>query len=208
VLASKSLFWACAILLAGLFAAKLFTTHIAERGPVAAPSYGVVPEFKLFNQSGGETSFKKDLEGRIWIANFIFTRCAGVCPIMSGKMRGIAEKFEGEPEIRFVSFSVDPQFDTPEVLGRYAGEFQADSAKWFFLTGPQKTLHRLSQKYFRLGVMETPEEEAAKTGQAMMHSSKFVLVDREGVIRGYYDSENTEFPEKLVADTQNLISKK
>ncbi len=168
------------------------------------PVYGRVPEFTLTERSSSEARLS-DLKGKVWIADFIFTHCAGVCPLMSGRMKNLQEKLGHFPDIRFVSFSVDPERDTPEVLNRYAGRYQADPVKWLFLTGDKDTIRRLSEQHFHLGVGEIPVEERENLDQSVQHSSKFVLVDGGGKIRGYYDSESESALEKLVHDAESLL---
>ncbi len=171
----------------------------------ALPVFGKVPDFSLI-QSNGKKMTKADLEGKIWIADFIFTRCAGVCPLMSSKMRQLAKELETETDIRFVSFSVDPAYDTPEILAKYAARFEAPEGRWFFLTGDQEQIFRLSNQHFHLGASEVPPEEREAMDQTVRHSAKFVLVDGQGQIRGYYDSEEQNFGQKIVKDAALLRS--
>ena len=190
------------ILVSILFGAKMLFVAKHPK-PQSAMAYGTVPEFTLINQKGAPINLEKDLKGKVWIADFIFTRCAGVCPVMSGKMKTIARDLP-QPDFRFVSFSVDPEYDTPQVLAKYAARYEADP-RWFFLTGAKKELYELTQRYFRLGVAENSAEDMQASGQAVMHSSKFVLIDREGGIRGYYDSESGNFPAMLLKEAQTLL---
>jgi protein SCO1 len=173
--------------------------------PVQLPVLGEVAGFE-FTERNGEKKTLADLRGKVWIADFIFTRCAGICPLMSGKMAKIQKELKASPGIRFVSFSVDPEYDTPEVLKRYAERYQADAERWFFLTGDKKQIFDLSLQHFRLGVGDIPEEDREALDQAVQHSSKFVLVDGEGKIRGYYSSEDEASLVKLAADAKELAT--
>lgn len=177
-------------------------------GPVYAaegelPVLGSIPEFRLTAQTGQPFN-SADLQGKVWIADFIFTRCAGICPLMSGRMRGLQEKLASEDNLRLISFSVDPEYDTPEVLAKYALRFNAAEGRWFFLTGPKDEIFKLSQNHFMLGVGDVPEEERENAGQAVQHSSKFVLVDAAGQIRGFYDSEEQGAMDRLIRDSRTL----
>jgi len=168
------------------------------------PTYAQVPEF-ILTERNTKTVSLSDLKGKVWIANFMFTHCAGICPLMSNKMKSLQETLSDSFGIRFVSFSVDPERDTPEVLSRYAERYQADPIKWFFLTGDKKTIYNLSAQHFHLGVEEIPQEKKEDLDQSVQHSSKFVLVDIKGKIRGYYDSENPTALEQLVKDAESLL---
>lgn len=175
--------------------------------PAAAespPVYGEIPDFRLTNQSGKPFALA-DLKGKIWIADFIFTRCAGVCPLMSSKMRELQKPFESEPRMRFVSFTVDPDYDRPSVLEEYAKRYQAAPDRWFFLTGDKAMLYALSEKHFLLGVGEIPEAEREAADQAVRHSSKFALIDSGGRVRGYYDWEEAGSLDRLIQDAEALL---
>ena len=163
---------------------------------------GRLPEFSLRDHTGRPATLA-GLKGRIWVADFIFTRCGGACPAMTARMARLRRALPDE--IEFVSFTVDPANDTPEVLARYAANFKAD-ARWRFVTGRQKDLYALSTEGFKLAAMEIPPNRQ-KPGEGdgpFLHSSKFVLVDRAGEIRGYYDSEDEDDMKKLAADVGRL----
>ena len=167
--------------------------------------FGSIPDFTLTERSG-RTLRRSDLLGRVWIADFIFTRCAGPCPLMSGRMLRLQDGFRSEPGIRFVSFSVDPEYDRPEVLSRYAEHYQADPDRWLFLTGDKEAIYDLSQKWFHLGVREIPAAERQDPAQWVGHSTKFVLVDRKGIIRGYYDGQEDASLDRLFEDARILLN--
>lgn len=182
----------------------------AERERIKAgalPIYGTVPDFSLTERSGAIVR-DADLRGQVWIANFIFTRCAGVCPLMTRKMKWIQDRPEGSPNIRLVSFSVDPEHDTPQVLAEYAKKFSADPEQWLFLTGDKEKIYALSEQHFLLGVGPIPPEERQALDQRVRHSSRFVLVDPKLRIRGYYDSEAEGNLEDLVRDALSLLKSK
>jgi protein SCO1/2 len=165
------------------------------------PRLGALPAFRLTERSGRPLSLS-DLRGRPWVADFIFTQCAGACPAMTARMARLRRDLPAG--VSLVSFTVDPARDTPEALARYAAAFHADES-WHFLTGPQKDLYDLSVGGFKLAAMEVPAGEQAAGGDGpFLHSSKFVLVDGEGVIRGYYDSTDEQAMRALVADAGAL----
>ena len=189
-------------LLASLAAAVAVRTLSRASEP---PRYSTLPPFQLTERSGRPLS-SSDLRGRLWIADFIFTRCGGVCPAMTARMARLRRELPAG--LTFVSFTVDPAHDTPEVLARYAAGFQAGQ-DWLFATGPQKDLYELSVGGFKLAALEVPKGERAAGGDGpFLHSSKFTLVDGEGAIRGYYDSTDESAMRALAADAAALASER
>lgn len=185
-------------LLAGLVAAR-------SRGTGAElPRMSALPVFHLVERSGQPLSLDA-LHGRPWIADFIFTQCGGACPAMTGRMARLRREIP--EDVRFVSFTVDPAHDTPEVLARYADAFHAGPS-WLFATGPQKDLYDLSVGGFKLAAMEVPAGERAGGDGPFLHSSKLTLVDAEGVVRGYYDSTDEQAMRALVADAATLQARR
>ncbi|MBZ5606535.1 MAG: SCO family protein [Acidobacteriia bacterium] len=157
------------------------------------PSYAVVPDFQLIDQSGAAFDSAAKLDKHVWVADFIYTSCAGPCPRMSSQMHSVAKALAGA-DVRFVSFTVDPKNDSPPVLKEYASHFEADPARWFFLTGPEDRLQFLSRKVFMLG----------DTGGNLEHSTRFCLIDRESRVRGYYLTEEADAIPRLIADARML----
>jgi protein SCO1/2 len=158
-------------------------------------SYGSVPEFQLINQDG-KSFGSADLRGKIWIADFVYSTCPGPCPMISSRMSELQKPFE-KTDVHLVSFTVDPAKDTPEVLRGYAEKLQAEPGRWDFLTGPQSTIYNLSRNGFKLAVSEE--------NKIPIHSTRMILVDRRGEIRGYYDATEADAVTKLVADTTHLL---
>jgi protein SCO1/2 len=162
-----------------------------------APVLGQVPPFALTNRDGRPVTLAS-LAGAPWIADFIFTRCAASCPMMTARMARLGKELPAGQRVRRVSFTVDPVHDTPQILARYAASFQAP-ADWLFLTGPEPDLHRLSREGFKLAI-DIPKGDAGSTLEPILHSTRFVLVDGEGRIRGYYDGQDEEAMGRLVRD--------
>src|SRR5213596_2402257 len=161
-------------------------------------SYGSVPSFQLTNQNG-QPFGSPQLAGKIWIADFIYTMCPGPCPMISTRMSELQKPLE-KTNVRLVSFSVDPEKDTPQVLRSYAERLQAEPGRWDFLTGPKSAIYRLSHDGFKLAVSDGSDAQGIP-----VHSTRMVLVDRHGAIRGYYDAPEPEAVTKLVADTNHLL---
>ena len=151
--------------------------------------YGSVPDFTLTERNGSSVGLSQ-LRGKIWIADFIYTTCTDTCPLQTAMMAKLQQEYAGKPQVQFVSFTVDPERDTPQVLARYADKHQVGAARWYFLTGQRDRIIRLIQQGFHLAVAAAPVE--ADQGGMIPHSPRFVLVDKEAHIRGYYDSRELE----------------
>jgi protein SCO1 len=165
-----------------------------------APSlevFGDIPQFELTAQDG-RTFHSQTLAGKIWVADFIYTTCPGPCPRMTSQMREVQDAVLKIPheiaDVRLVSFTIDPANDTPPVLAAYAQTHGALSTMWYFLTGPVATLQMLDRDAFKLGDINA----------AMQHSTRFVLVDRQGRIRGYYDTSEPSAIAKVIAGINAL----
>ena len=161
-------------------------------------SYGTVPFFELTNQNGQQFG-SAQLAGKIWIADFIYTMCPGPCPMISSRMSELQKPLE-KTDVRLVSFSVDPKKDTPEVLRRYAEKLQAEQGRWDFVTGAKSTIYKISHDGFKLAVSDGSDAQGIP-----VHSTRIVLVDRHGQIRGYYDALEPEAITNLLADTNHLL---
>ncbi len=167
------------------------------------PGLYPVPSFELTNQSKRSYT-SSELDGRIWIAGFIFTRCQLICPVMSARFVDLQNKLAETPggdKVRLVCFSVDPQNDTPQLLMEYAHELGADLQRWVFLTGDKDTIWSICENGFLLPVEDDPDNDL----MPISHSAKLALVDRQGWIRGYYSSLDTGEMDLLMNDICRLI---
>jgi protein SCO1/2 len=156
--------------------------------PDPPPKLADLPSFSLLD-TAGEPFGSADLEGRVYVANFIFTRCIAICPTLTSAMARLDRRYveEGVEGIHLVSVTVDPAFDTPEKLAAYGRGFGVDPLRWTMLTGPPEQVERLIEQGFKTGI-GAPEP----LGEGIVdiaHSGKFVLVDQSGGIRGYYDTD-------------------
>jgi protein SCO1/2 len=187
-------------------AAFLVPFWARPRGP-ELPVLGEVPALALTDQAGRPFT-RASLEGRVTVANFIFTSCPTICPALTGKMRGLVERMGAGP-VRFVSFSVDPDNDTPAVLAAYGRKHGADFARWTFVTGPREALERAVVEGFKVGIDRTRRDAGGEPGGAepdvwdIVHGEHFVLVDGAGRIRGYYRAE-PETMDALARDAAGL----
>jgi len=179
----------------GIFIWRAEINRLATRN---VPNYGSVPPFQLTNQDGRSFG-SADLANRIWIADFIFTSCPGPCPMISSRMSELQKPLENT-DVHLVSFTVDPDKDTPQVLRNYGERLHAQAGRWDFLTGKRSAIYELSQKGFKLGVADGSDEMGMP-----VHSTRMVLVDRHGQIRGYYDATAADAVTTLLADTNHLL---
>ncbi len=180
----------------------------ASTGEVQQRILGTVPEFELTDRHG-RTIRHSDLLGRVWVADFIFTNCAGTCPVMTQRMGELLAELKDVDNVRVVSFSVDPERDKPETLDDYANRHKADDPRWHFLTGDRKTVYGLSREGFRLAVGAVPPEELRPGDEAILHSDRFALVDQRGRVRGLYRGigpEGGDAIRRLAEDVRRLIS--
>ena len=161
------------------------------------PILGSVPQFQLTAQSG-EPFDSRSLAGHVWVADFIYTTCTGPCPMMSYRMRRVQASTEETPGVKLVSFTVDPAHDTPPVLAEYAKRFKAEPERWIFLTGEPARLNDLGRNAFHLNSVDG----------GLVHSTRFVLVDGQSRIRGYYSTDEDGFMARLLRDIRQLEQEK
>lgn len=173
-----------------------FTIKYFDLSKKELPIYGKVAPFRLINLNENAVSLD-DLLRKVWVVDFIFTSCPGPCPLMTSKMRQLQKVYASNNKIKFVSISIDPENDTPVVLQEYAKKFSADTKQWFFLTGKRAVIESLAQDSFKL---------AAGGANPNLHTTKFVLVDQNGQIRGYYDSQDNEFFNEIRFDIDTILN--
>jgi cytochrome oxidase Cu insertion factor (SCO1/SenC/PrrC family) len=172
----------------------------AEVNADGLDDFGVVPDFSLVERSGRELK-RADLAGAPWLADFVYTSCAGACPRLSSDMARLHHRL-GE-RVRLVSFTVDPARDSPRVLADYAERFGASPTGWLFATGPIAPMRQLISKGFHLAVIDPPASDPELAG-VITHSEKIVLVDASLRIRRYYDAGSTQWLDRAVADLAKL----
>jgi protein SCO1/2 len=161
------------------------------------PVLGTVPSFELTAHTGQPFN-SRILDGCVWVADFIFTTCTGPCPMMTAQMRRVQKATADLPDVKFVSFTVDPAHDTPPVLEEYARHVEADGNRWVFLTGDQASLNNVGLGTFHLNAVDG----------SLSHSTRFALVDRRGRIRAYYASDEDDFMKNLLAGIRELSREK
>ncbi len=172
--------------------------------PEPLPVIYDLPRFDLVDQDSRPWS-SDELRGTIWVADFMFTRCNGICPMQSRNMQALQEALRGTPlwdKVRLVSISIDADNDTPAILRDYAERYRADPSRWTFLTGPKEEVWSLSRDHFRLDVMDNPEDTVMPIG----HSGKFIVVDGAGRVRAYHSSTDATERAALIADLWQLAA--
>ena len=191
-------------------------TVLAACGRRELPVLGQLPSFHLTDQNERLLSLE-GLRGQVWVANFVFTSCGHTCPLLTQRMKGVQERLKEwkslNPEwpLGIVSFSVDPERDTPAVLAEYAKRFGADTTIWRFATGSVEEVENTVVRGFKMAMGKVPLEGAIATGGPgeifdVLHGEKFVLVDQKGRIRGYYASENGQEMRRMLNDLQALLA--
>ena len=163
------------------------------------PVLGTVPDFRLVDQTGAPFGPER-LAGRVWIADFIFTRCPDVCPRMTERVAGVHRALGDRADV--VSVSVDPAYDTPERLAAFARAHGADSPRWHFLTGDSRHVQEAVLRGFKVAFSRDSEDIASIT-----HGVHVLLVDGRGRIRGYYDSNDADALDRLVTDARRLAER-
>jgi len=164
---------------------------------------GVVPAFALTERSGRQVT-NKDLDGKIWVADFIYTTCLGPCPLVTAGMEKLQASVADDPEVQLVSFTVDPQTDTPPVLAKYADQYHADPNRWWFVTGPEKPLYDLILHGFLQAVQDNSGQPLQDGQNKVTHSTYLALVDSNGNLRGFYDGVDNSARGDLLRDIKIL----
>ena len=200
----RGILWSVlALVIVGILGANLWSFVHKKSGTTAESptalselaTHGQLPDFSLTNQRGAPFALS-DLHDKVWVADFIFTSCGTICPPMTIEMARLQDEFVAE-DVHFVSFSVDPKRDTPEVLTRYADYYGADNNRWSFLTGQKEAIYQLAHDAFNLA--------AGHRGSEILHSTRFVLVDQNQQVRGYYDSRSKAHLQQLRQHMQTLL---
>lgn len=158
-----------------------------------------IPNFQFVSQTGEEVG-RDQMEGKVTIVDFFFTSCPSICPVMSTEMTRVQDVFRNDDRVQIYSISIDPDYDSPEVMAEYADRHDAKPDKWFFLHGDKEEVFNLARCGFVLPIMDgmgDPDEYA--------HSDKFALVDEQGRIRGYYSGTTRDQVDLLILETKILL---
>jgi protein SCO1/2 len=161
-----------------------------------------IVDFELMDQDNQVFSSSK-VSQKIWVVEYFFASCKGICPIMNKQLKRVQSAYLGDTNVVLLSFTVDPDNDTPEVLKDYANVHEAQSGKWFFLTGKKDMIYTLARKSFFL-LKPAEAENQGDVGSDFIHTNNFVLIDENKQIRGYYDGTNVNEVDELIEDIYTL----
>jgi len=167
--------------------------------PAVLPKYWTLPDFALSERSG-QTIRLADLAGKVWVADFFYTTCPGPCPMLTSRFSEVQKALGSESDVRLVSISVDPEKDTTEVLKTYAARFKAGE-HWLFLTGKKDDIYSLARDGFKL-----PLAEATAEGAPITHTTRLILVDKTGTVRGFYEGATESGGQEVVRDIRRLLA--
>jgi protein SCO1/2 len=190
--------------IAALGLAVPIATRVWRPAPAPLPVLATLPSFRLVDQDDRPAG-SQELRGHVWVASFIFTRCPTICPVIASTLGRLQHRARGiEQGFRIVSFTVDPQYDTPERLAAYARKHGASPRMWRFLTGPLAAVQTTVVDGLKIAMGDI---EGEQDFASIMHGTHFVLVDQQGRIRGYYDSAAPDVVDRLLADAAMLINR-
>jgi protein SCO1/2 len=187
------------VLLAGFYIAMIQLTDF-EKVKLPVLSYTVQP-FQFLRQDSSMVS-QKDIGNRVYVAEYFFTTCKGICPKMNKNMKEIYEKFKSNPDFLILSHTVNPEIDSLPVLKRYADSLGASASNWWFLTGSKQDLYKAARESYGL---DDPKNSSKNIEEQFLHTQFFALVDRQGRVRGIYDGIKKDEVENLLHDIDELI---
>lgn len=162
--------------------------------------------FSFLNQDG-ETITQQEVKGKVYVAEYFFTTCGSICPVMNKEMQRVQKAFSDEKDFRILSFTVNPEVDTVAQMKRYAVDHGAKTGQWHFLTGEKTKLYELARKSFFV-LKPAEAQNLGDAGSDFIHTNNFVLIDRKGRIRGYYDGTSKKEVDKLIGDIGRLLEEK
>ena len=188
-------------------AALFVREELQMRSLPKLPVISTVQEFQLTNQLGAAVSLG-NLRGKVWVADIIFTRCPGPCAMMTRHLSALQGALPKTDQLGFLSLTADPEFDQPDVLKKYAELFGADQGRWQFLTGPKSSVYRLAIESLKLSVADNPEAGAGRLEDLFIHSTRFVVLDRQGRLRAFVDGADPKCREQLRPIIKALLAEK
>jgi len=209
----KKLIWLCLTLLAfaactnkdkektlPVYGDRQAITKTVDGKQVTDTVYATIPPFSFVDQNR-DTISEKNLEGKIYVADFFFTSCPSICPTMQRNMLSVAKAYQGKPDFKLVSFTIDPRHDTIPVLKQYAEKLGAKADQWYFLLGKKEDVYQLAEKNYLVAVSENKEAPGG-----YVHQGWLVLVDKKGRVRGAYDGTDKKQVDQLIADVKVLMN--
>jgi len=189
------------VLLAGFYIALMATTDFAKE---KLPVLSTVRPFS-FQRQDGELISEKNIPGKVYIAEYFFTTCKGICPKMNKNMKAVYEELKKEPDFMILSHTVDPETDSVARLKHYADSMGASIQNWWFLTGTKESLYKAARESYML---DNQDNSSKNISDQFIHTQFFALVDRNGQVRGIYDGLKQDEIQQLIVDTRLLLKDK
>lgn len=187
------------VLLGGFYAAMVYTTDFEK---VKLPVLNSVQPFS-FTRHDSLIVTQQDIKQRVYVAEFFFTTCKGICPKMNKNMKLVYDKYKADSNFLILSHTVNPENDSVPVLSKYAETFGAEPHNWWFLTGSKEALYKTARESY---LLDDPKNSTVNIDEQFLHTQFFALVDRLGRVRGIYDGIKKEEVEQLMSDIQELIN--
>lgn len=203
IMSKKAVFLLVFFMLLGVaFLSYYYFTYL--QNPRRLPTYGN-PGHKVgafsFTDQDGNTITEKDVEGKIYVIEYFFTTCEGICPKMNENMTKVFAAYRGQPDVMILSHTVDPEVDTIAQMKRYAEKYGAESNQWKFLTGNKDSLYQMAIDDYLIPIADSTVDKISPT---FIHTQKFVLIDKEKSVRGFYDGTDESSVDKLIKDIVTL----
>ena len=173
---------------------------IVDGKTVVDTVYQTIPSFKFINQDS-VTVTDKDFDNVVYVADFFFTSCTSICPVMHRNMLKVYDAYKNNPEVKILSHSIDSKYDTPSVMKKYAGKLGVTGNQWQFVNGPHDEIYSIAAKNYLVSV-----EEDGNDPQNYIHQGWFVLIDKQKRLRGAYDGTNPQQVDQLIKDIQVLLN--
>lgn len=182
---------------------KIGPVKLADGSIINDTLYHRIPPFRLIDQDG-DTVNQSIVKDKIYVADFFFTRCGTICPKIASQLTRVQDIFRDNASIKFLSYSVDPEHDGPAELKAYAKRYDAIPGKWYFLTGKKADIYNLAMTGYYLPAVDAGVK-TGKPDETFIHSEKLVLVDKDGIVRGFYDGTDKEDVDRLVLEIRVLL---
>ncbi|WP_025762386.1 SCO family protein [Dyadobacter tibetensis] len=181
-----------------IYGERDWTTTTIDGKEVVDTIYHQIPSFRFANQNG-DTISEASVKDQIYVADFFFTSCPTICPVMKRQMLKVYKEFKDDPQLKILSHTIDPDHDTPEVLNAFAKDLGVTGDQWWFLTGPKEDIYEIGQKFYM-----TPAQADSTAEGGYIHGGYFILVDKDRHVRGMYDGTTEEGTQKLIKDIKVL----
>lgn len=200
------LLWGAALLLVIGMVGLLAWRQVRQQRlpPIRPPVLFAIPEFTLTNQLGRPVA-RADLRGSVWVADIIFTRCAGPCPKMTQRMSELQAALPADQPVKLITLTTDASHDTPAVLRAYGERYDARPEQWWFLTGDPRAIANLAMDGFKFVAVEKPAAERTDPADLFVHSTFYVVVDKQGRARAVFDYDEPDMPARLLETVQALL---